>query len=110
MSFYGRMMQVYMDLLAKNARKFKISVKSAQQMTTMSPHWWVQRQKIVDNGLEVSYIVQKDDYWHSNIEIRQVYMDSLDKNARKFEISVKSAPQMTTLSPEWVGSKAKNCW
>ena len=51
-----------MDLVAKNTRKFKISVKSAPKMTTVSPSGWNQRQKIVDNGREVSYIVQKGDY------------------------------------------------
>ena len=46
-----------MDSLTKNARKFDVSVKSAPQMTNDA-----QRQKIVNKGLAVSYIVQKVDY------------------------------------------------
>ena len=50
-----------MGSLAKNTRKFNISVKSAPQMTTVSPQWVGQRQKIVYSGRQGSYLGHKVD-------------------------------------------------
>ena len=75
------MRHVYLDLLAKNGPKIQyFSQISPTNDNREPPVGKVQRQKIVDNGLEVSYIVQKDEHCHFSIEMRQVYMDSMGRS------------------------------